>query len=586
MEYLSNQKEDSIAKNEKSLIIIFQDCIFLGVIVFVSAAPYIQKLGFYSDDWAFLARLHLSHARSFIELLDAFFRHNLWMRPVQGLYLSELYNLFGINPFGYHLVNTIVICLGIILFYLTLVELGLPRLIALAAPVVYALLPHYSTDRFWYSAFQAPLSMTFYFLSLYCDLRTVRSESQHLWIWKLLALISLLVSTLSYEVFIPLFLLNPFLVLYSNRTQPNNKYTNPKTILIIFGCLNLSALIIVSVYKAAITSRITPHSLTEQLSWFANFFKDVTVTAVTGDFGFRLPAVLLKILRDYPDPYIFCTGFAVGLIVFWYLCRAVNTSEEELTGKFAMPNIMLFGLLLFGLGYSIFITNQNADTSATGICNRVTIAAAAGLALVLTGGFGWLTTWIPYRTWRTGFFCASIALLCASGFIIINTLSLFWATAAQRQQIVMKDILSSVPALPSGSTLIIDGICRYVGPAPVFETQWDVTGALRLIYQDPSLRGNVASTDLEIRDDGLYSKIYGTTLGPYIYQNLFIYNHQRKSIYSLTDANSARHYFTHINPYSKNGCRWSKEGLGETVFGKNDPKVELLRNTSPLHNLF
>ena len=93
------------------------------------------------------------------------------MRPVQFLYLAALYKAFGTDPLGYHVVNTLVLAAGAVLFYLVLRRLGLSRVLALAVPLVYALLPHYSTNKLWMAAFQIGLSMTLYFLSLYADLR-------------------------------------------------------------------------------------------------------------------------------------------------------------------------------------------------------------------------------------------------------------------------------------------------------------------------------------------------------------------------------------------------------------------------------
>lgn len=104
-----------------------------------------------------------------------------------------------------------------LLFYITLRELGQPRLLTLTVPLVYVLLPHYSTDRFWIAAFQANLSIALYFLSLYADLRVLQAQAARMWTWKLLSIACLLGSTLAYEVVLPLFLLNVVLVWYRAR---------------------------------------------------------------------------------------------------------------------------------------------------------------------------------------------------------------------------------------------------------------------------------------------------------------------------------------------------------------------------------
>jgi hypothetical protein len=48
-------------------------------------------------------------------------------------------------------------------------------------PLVYALLPNYSTDRFWFVTFNANLSLTLFCAALYAEIRAVRSQALHRW---------------------------------------------------------------------------------------------------------------------------------------------------------------------------------------------------------------------------------------------------------------------------------------------------------------------------------------------------------------------------------------------------------------------
>jgi 4-amino-4-deoxy-L-arabinose transferase-like glycosyltransferase len=125
-----------------------QDCLFLTVIVLVSAILYLPGLGFYSDDWDFLRRFSLSRDQSIGGLFQSAYFPLVRMRPVQIIYLSGLYWLFGLQPLGYHLVNAAILASGIVLLYLVLRELGQDRVLALAVAAVYSLLPCYSEDRF------------------------------------------------------------------------------------------------------------------------------------------------------------------------------------------------------------------------------------------------------------------------------------------------------------------------------------------------------------------------------------------------------------------------------------------------------
>lgn len=186
------------------------DGLFLAVIVALSAVPYVGGLGFYSDDWASLAILSTADDQSFIGLIpDQFVNPNKAMRPTQVIYQAGLFRLFGLEPFGYHLVNTVVLVLVAVFLYHVLRELHLPRMLSVAVPLLYALMPNYSTVRFWFASFGYLLSMGFYLIALYADLRAASSgRRRRVWTWKAVALAALMAAAFGYEVVIPLFLLN------------------------------------------------------------------------------------------------------------------------------------------------------------------------------------------------------------------------------------------------------------------------------------------------------------------------------------------------------------------------------------------
>src|SRR5262245_26181509 len=156
-----------------------RDGLFLLLVVLYSIVPYLRGLGFYEDDWALMGILSNAKDSSFPGLLRtlASAQPFFLVRPVHMAYSALLYWMFGLHPLGYHLVNAGVFASMILLFHRALDELGLDREIVLSVPLIYALLPHYSTDRFWLGTFQANLSLALYFLSLYAGLRAIRPDS-------------------------------------------------------------------------------------------------------------------------------------------------------------------------------------------------------------------------------------------------------------------------------------------------------------------------------------------------------------------------------------------------------------------------
>lgn len=150
------------------------DALFIGIAAFAVHLYFTTGLGFYNDDWGFLASMHTAPDKTFLGLLKSL--RGLSMRPVQWVSLATLYSLFGLYPFGYYLIHGFVLLVGCVLLYAVLRERREPRPLALATALTYAFLPHYSTARFWLASFQAGLSVTFYLLSLYAGLRSLRAH--------------------------------------------------------------------------------------------------------------------------------------------------------------------------------------------------------------------------------------------------------------------------------------------------------------------------------------------------------------------------------------------------------------------------
>ena len=315
------------------------DCLLLGAVAVLTCFPYITGLGFYGDDWGVLA--------AFSSLTDHFFgRLFSWLahdhlglsRPGQMLYMALLYKVFGFQPLGYHVVNTAVLAVGSILFYLTLRELGHDRLIALSVGLVFSLLPHFSTTRFWYAASQSNLSLALYFLSLYSDLRMLKANYSRRWLWKGIGWVSLLGSVVCYETVLPLFLLNPVLV-WHRRSQlevaspmdqgqsstglPVAPLTSMRLALLLAS--NLLVLAPAVILKVLHASRVPRHfNLAHYFLSFFRLVKDAFVVSY-GVYGIKLPQVLWKIEHEYPD--------AIGRIIgthSWNGCVPFSAAKSHL----------------------------------------------------------------------------------------------------------------------------------------------------------------------------------------------------------------------------------------------------------------
>ncbi len=120
--------------------------------------------------------------------------------------------------------------------------------------------------------------------------------------------------------------------------------------------------------------------------------------------------------------------------------------------------------------------------------------------------------------------------------------------------------------MPPQSILILDGVCPYLGPGIVFEANWDLAGALEILYRDPTLQANVVTPSLRLGDKGVSVWLYDTeTYYPYG-ERLLLYDFRRKATYRFDNVEKARSYFETLHADRSNGCPQGREGFGVPVF--------------------
>ena len=565
------------------------DCLLLGAVAVLTCFPYITRLGFYSDDWGMLAAFSSLTDHFFGRLFSSHAHHYFGLfRPGHLLYQALLYKVFGFQPLGYHIVNTAVLALGSILFYLTLRELGQDRRIALSVGLVFSLLPHFNTTRFWYAASQSNLSLAFYFLSLYSDLRMLTANYSRRWLWKGIGWVSLLGSVVCYETVLPLFLLNPILVWHrrsqrevASRMDQGQSSTGlpvaPLTSLRLALLLASNLLLLAPPVILKVFSNRVPHHF-DLAHYFLSFFrlvKDAFVVSY-GVYGIKLPQVLWKIEHEYPDALVALLGLILGMVVFLFLRqRVVWGNAEERPAQVSAgstllkPKAMLFligfGMAVFALGYAIPASIGARQTSPTGVMNRINGAAAIGVALSFVGFVGLFSSCFRKQEVQRNLFCGLIALLFASNIIVNETIASFWVRAHKRQQTILQAIYRSFPQLRPGSIVLLDGVCPYDGPAIVFESYYDLWGALASHYHDLTLRADVLTSELRVGTAGISIFLFNWSDYPYG-ENVFVYRFDHGMVYPIPNAEAAHHYFKIIRSNWDNYCPPGKPGMGSQIF--------------------
>jgi hypothetical protein len=536
------------------------DCAFLAGAVLVSLVVYVWSLGFYLDDYAVLSSMKESHDQSFIGLYDAV-RPGTGQRPLQAAIFAFLYRLFGLDPLGYHLFNAGLLVAIAVLLYFVLRELRLPRAVCVAVPLVYSMLPHYATERFWLDAFQISVSTAFYLLSLYAGLRALRSSSLMLWGWLAVAVVAIAGSLLSYEIAFPLFAFNLVLIWWASR-RPDKAEENHFRLRLIVAVI-VAGLIVVGVLKTAAVAThgqngygIGVHGSVH--TGAAHHFAYLALGAFKVNFGTYLaafPYVLWWIFSHRFSATNAGVSVAVGVLVFAYMWRIARADGRSRAREPDLwPGLIGGGLAAFVLGYATFLVTSTFLFRSAGIDNRINAAGALGVATALVAGLGWLAQRLDAQRAAVTF-AAGVACVAAAGALVIQTLGTFWTQAADRQHVVMAAILSDGRAIPPRGTFILDNACPEVGPAPVFSDDSDLVAALRLHLHEraPSL-ADVASAGLTAASGRLELTIryadHSTTRTYPLNRKLVVYDFVKRRLFRLSSPERARHYIAHRSAVS------------------------------------
>jgi hypothetical protein len=555
--------------------VAIQDCSFLLGILLLSCLSYVGRLGFYSDDWNTWALFYGAKDQSLGGLLRAMLSRHLYPeRPVQGLYQAFTYVNFGLHPLPYHLTITLVLAGTAVLFYAALRELQLPHCITLTVPLVYELLPHYATDRFWILAHQAILSQAFLFLGFYAALRAVRAGRGWALCLKTVSILSFSLALLSYEVIIGLLPVCLLLIGYHTYTKRHGNGDKPHALifpdlgyLLIAGtCMGLTLL-----YKVQVSARATFQASPTHIGEVARGVVGQTIRFNLGRYGAALPRTTFVLYRfSGAGGWLAIIAGVIAISVLLYLSWTFRRSQSVLLSRNGTLYLFAAGFVVFVFDYVplTMLSNQLYFT-IEGYSNRVTIAAATGTAFVLVGGIMLLIRAVKPTKLQSLLFCGAIAAICMMNFVCFASLGECWAKAYAQQREIVLEVRKNVDLAP-GSALLIDGFCRYVGPAPVIEGYVDARSMLQIAYADETLKGDVVSPYLEISDDAIRTTVYTNQVNRYPYsEKLWLHNVRRKITLQLPDSLVASNYFRTMNSDKNSGCPAGSSflGLGSPIPG-------------------
>ena len=546
------------------------DCILLFVLVIVPELPFLGGLHFYSDDWAFAAdrvqRLHESGLETFRHMVteDANFR----VRPVLAVFMSFSYKVLAFDPLALHILSAILLGLMIAAVYMVARKWGLSRMWALALAMIFGTLPHYSTDRFWISSQQAVFCILFAMIGIYGTLKVVEQGARRRILWGMVAASGLALSFLSYEVVVGMIAAMLLLVGVRTYRDARKSGVRDKAPLLWIGGIILT-LFVLGIAKTMLQDRIVyQHHLMRFLGRLGHMAAHGAEQAITFNlwtYGLHLPWAVVRLWQNGAiRPAAVAASCLVGAAVIALLWPA--GSEVFWSSRTALK-VIAAGFVVYALGVFLFVRSLDSNFSAPGANNRITIAAALGAAMVWVGLVALICRLIPSPIARQRAFSVLIGLSCAANCLVVNGIAWYWMDSARKQDEILQTVKAHVAPLPAKSILMLDGFCRYDGPSPVFETDWDTTSAVRLLYGDFSLTGDVVSSNATFGPEYVDTTLYGDAEGHYPYgKNLYVFNVRDQSLRTLDSREAALRYLREMNPTGNNGCPAARDGDGVKVF--------------------
>jgi hypothetical protein len=161
--------------------------------------------------------------------------------------------------------------------------------------------------------------------------------------------------------------------------------------------------------------------------------------------------------------------------------------------------------------------------------------------LIFVAAVGFLTKLFRADV-RPAVFASMVALMVFFGSLRIQQIAGYWSEVPPVTQRIMSAARSDLRSVPAGSSVMLDNVCPYVGPAIVLEGPWDISGALELALGRP-VHGDAVSPRMWLRPTGLATSIYGEPAYYPFGEMLFVYDPARHRVVKLRNLGEARAYF-------------------------------------------
>jgi hypothetical protein len=429
--------------------------------------------GFYVDDWSNGASaLYPPGGAGIGGALSTFAKVTLY-RPVLVLYVPLIYYVFGTHM-AFQLAWAVTLAIFVsAMLYGVLRSFEVPRVHAWALAGLALVYPWFDSTRLWVTASQATLSIGLTFAGLWLALEGVQKRS-----WKLHAAAAALylTSILTYEITLPFIAAAGCLYVLRAGWRVARARWGVDLVVVLIGGLWVGTQTNHESFGIAADLR----HLEEIVTGGATILGRTLIPVGDQRTALALAVFMVVLFAGLVANFGLGTRFAQGsgwVLRNWLLLAAA-------------------GLVVAALGWLILVpANPYYTPSIYGVTNRVNALAGFGLVIAVYAMFGVVGSLVgglapraqrPVVVTLVIIICGS--LLGAAYVRVLERHIRIWNTAFRAEMAGIGEMRMQLPKLPRGATVFTSNYpaSQTLG-VPIFSTDWDVNGMIKLQYRDGTL---------------------------------------------------------------------------------------------------
>ena len=438
---------------------------FVGTVLF---GGHVDQAGRYSDDWALAAEFRFEADGQYWTMVDRF-QDRFGGRPLLAPSVAAIQALWPADLAAQHAVAVLLGAIASLLFFVLLRAWGLATAPAIGAALLSLIAPWGDANRLWVAAAPSQLCVIFYLAGFLVALAGLRTETARGPLLHAAAVACYLLALLVYEGAALLMLATGLAYVVAVGWRRARLRWAADVAVILPALLVLSTL----------------HHHTPSVRAYLSGLRDLPARGAT---------VVLEALVPLPVGSWGCALILAGVAVgVWLAARPLAPAERR---RLQTP-IAAIGasVIALGLAWAPFV-GAGLPPTAPGVDNRGNLLAAFVLPLLVLG-----LAWLGARLAAARTDQAQAWAGATTAVIVTAAIGVGWAVIARshasayersddgqhRVLITIASVFTDRP--PPGTTLYTTGhAAQAAAGVPVFSETWDLDGAVKLLFDDGSLR--------------------------------------------------------------------------------------------------